>query len=70
MIYLDDQFAVEYDCSVFAGLVTNYCVHIMARTPTPPDANKVAQLVKMAEDLGLNSQNLAFQKTQQENCWT
>ena len=69
MIYLDDEFAMEYDCSVFAGIVTNYCVHIMARTPNA-DPNKVSQLMKMAENMGLNSQNLPFQKTKQENCWT
>ncbi|RUS88671.1 hypothetical protein EGW08_003566, partial [Elysia chlorotica] len=44
VIYLDEDFAVEYDCSDFLGLDTNYCIHIMARVPNP-DPAKVTDLL-------------------------
>lgn len=33
VIYLDDNYAIEYDCSESFGIV-NYCVHIMSKTLT------------------------------------
>ncbi|XP_076467579.1 apolipoprotein D-like [Babylonia areolata] len=69
VIYLDDDFAIEYDCSSMFGLITNYCIHIMARQPTA-DPTRVQGLLAFAQDqLGLNTQNLPFQPTKQEGCW-
>lgn len=68
VIYMDDNFAVEYDCSVFAGIITNYCIHVMARGPNA-NMTAVAPLVKMAEGMGLNSDHLNFTITKQDNCW-
>ncbi|XP_070196836.1 apolipoprotein D-like [Littorina saxatilis] len=69
VIYLDDEFAIEYDCSTFLGLLTNYCIHIMARHPTA-NQTRVQQLLTFAEgQLGLNTDNLPFQPTKQDGCW-
>lgn len=68
VIYLDEKFAIEYDCSVFAGVITNYCIHIMGKAPTADEAD-VNRLLKFAEGLGLNTDKLEFQVTKQENCW-
>ncbi|XP_061164924.1 apolipoprotein D-like [Saccostrea echinata] len=68
IIYLTDNVAVEYDCSSFLGLITNYCIHILSRTPTiTPDGENAA--IKYAESLGLNTQNLPYHKTLQSGCW-
>ncbi len=67
VVVLTDQVAVEYDCGVQLGLL-NYCVHVMACTPTLPAAT-VAQLVSYAEGLGLNPLGLNFTLTVQTGCW-
>lgn len=36
VIYLDDQYAIEYDCNEELG-ITNYCVHIMSRSLNIPE---------------------------------
>ncbi|KAK3774608.1 hypothetical protein RRG08_035037 [Elysia crispata] len=68
VIYLDKDFAVEYDCSDFLGLYTNYCIHIMARVSNP-DPAKIQALLKFAEGLGLNVDKLPFKTTMQKGCW-
>jgi len=66
VIYMDDDYSVEYDCGTSLG-ITNYCIHILSRTTTMPKA-KFDELMKMAEDMGLNPQNLDVQMTLQEGC--
>ncbi|KAK7503899.1 hypothetical protein BaRGS_00005022 [Batillaria attramentaria] len=68
VIYLDDEFAIEYDCSTLIGLYTNYCIHIMARHPQA-DPQRIQELLSFAEGLGLNTANLDFQHTRQDGCW-
>ncbi|GFN82201.1 prostaglandin-h2 d-isomerase [Plakobranchus ocellatus] len=67
VIYLDKDFAVEYDCSVKLGM-TSYCIHILARVPNP-DPNKVQRLVDFAEGLGLNTKQLPYKETNHAGCW-
>nr|KAG5711655.1 hypothetical protein BaRGS_016837 [Batillaria attramentaria] len=67
VIYLDDEFAIEYDCSTLIGLYTNYCIHIMARHPQA-DPQRIQELLSFAEGLGLNTANLDFQHTRQDGC--
>lgn len=68
IVYLTDTVAVEYDCSSFLGLFTNYCIHILSRTPTISTEDEAAA-ISYAESLGLNTQNLPFHKTLQTGCW-
>ncbi|GFN82208.1 prostaglandin-h2 d-isomerase [Plakobranchus ocellatus] len=67
VIYLDKDFAVEYDCGETLG-ITNYCIHVMARVPDP-DLTKVQSLVNFAEQLGLNTDKLPYNQTHQAGCW-
>ncbi|GFR99961.1 prostaglandin-H2 D-isomerase [Elysia marginata] len=68
VIYLDKNFAVEYDCGDILDLYTNYCIHIMARVPNP-DAAGVQAVLNFAEKLALNTENLPYQATLQKGCW-
>ncbi|KAL8611906.1 hypothetical protein ACOMHN_061987 [Nucella lapillus] len=69
VIFLDDDFAIEYNCSSVFGFFTNYCIHIMARQPHP-DYARVQELQAFAEgQLVLNTQNLPYQPTMQDGCW-
>lgn len=68
IVYLTDTVAVEYDCSSFLGLFTNYCIHILSRTPNISTEDEAAA-ISYAESLGLNTQNLPFHKTLQAGCW-
>lgn len=61
VIYLDNDYAIEYDCQEQLG-VTNYCVHIMARE-TNIDDKKLEELKQFALGLQLNPRNLPFQRT-------
>eukprot|EP00027_Filamoeba_sp_ATCC50430_P003981 CAMPEP_0168564444 /NCGR_PEP_ID=MMETSP0413-20121227/13252_1 /TAXON_ID=136452 /ORGANISM="Filamoeba nolandi, Strain NC-AS-23-1" /LENGTH=134 /DNA_ID=CAMNT_0008596123 /DNA_START=170 /DNA_END=574 /DNA_ORIENTATION=+ len=67
VIILNETYAVEYDCGTSAG-ITNYCIHVMSRTPTM-DPALLNQLVTEAEALGLNPQNLPVMLTNQTGCW-
>ncbi|KAH3843716.1 uncharacterized protein LOC127877588 [Dreissena polymorpha] len=67
VIYLDDHLAIEYDCSTVLWM-TNYCVHLLARTPTISDADE-QKLLDFANGLGLNTQNIPYKKTLQNGCW-
>jgi len=69
VIYIDQDIAVEYDCSVLAGLVTNYCIHIMARTPTP-NATQVEAVKAKVDAMKLNQYNLPYLVTKQDKCWS
>lgn len=68
VIYLDEQNAIEYDCSTNELGQTNYCIHLMSRTPnTTPD--NIKKLSDFALALGLNKNQLDIQITEQEGCW-
>lgn len=68
VIYLDKDNAIEYDCSTSDLGITNYCIHLMSRTPeTTPQTIK--RLSDFALNLGLNKNNLDIQITEQAGCW-
>lgn len=67
VIFIDENVAMEYDCGTSLG-ITNYCIHIMARTPHMDPAT-VDNLISYAESLGLNTQNITYKATEQEGCW-
>ena len=46
VIWLDDESAIEYDCNTDLD-GTDYCIHIMSRTPTLPVA-KVQEMLAFA----------------------
>ena len=70
VVYLDDDAAIEYDCSPGAiSLLTNYCIHVMSRTPTM-SKDKLDKLLGFANSLDLNANSIAFKPTKQEGCWT
>ena len=70
VVYLDDEAAIEYDCSPGAiSLLTNYCIHVMSRTPTMKQ-NKLDQLLEFANDLDLNANSIEFKATKQDGCWS
>ena len=48
VIWLDDESAIEYDCSQEID-GTDYCIHIMSRTPTLPE-EKVQEMLDFAGD--------------------
>ena len=66
VIAISDDYAVEYDCGTSVG-ITNYCIHVMSRKPTL-DQDTFNKLIQMAEDMGLNPQQLPVQMTKQEGC--
>ena len=66
VIAISDDYSVEYDCGTSHG-ITNYCIHVMSRTQTMDEAT-FNSLIKMAEDMGLNPQNLPVTITEQEGC--
>lgn len=68
MIYVDADSALEYDCTDPFGLGSQYCVHVMSRTPTMP-ATKLQSLLTFAASLDLNTGNLPFNQTLQQGCW-
>lgn len=47
---------------------TNYCIHILSSKPTM-DSGLLDQLLNASLSLGLNTQNLPFNLTQQDGCW-
>ena len=61
-----DQYSVEYDCTHEFG-VTNYCVHILARTTTL-DSNIVNMVLKLAEQYDLNTAKLDYVQTKHVGC--
>ncbi|XP_060570130.1 apolipoprotein D-like [Ruditapes philippinarum] len=67
IIYLDDHLAIEYDCTSVLWM-TNYCVHLLARTPSISDTDE-KMLLDFANNLDLNKQNVPYQKTKQDGCW-
>jgi hypothetical protein len=66
VIAITDDYSVEYDCGTSFG-VTNYCIHILSRTPTL-DQSTFDKLIQMAEDMGLNPQGLPVTMTLQNGC--
>ncbi|XP_069129559.1 apolipoprotein D-like [Argopecten irradians] len=68
VIYLDDNYAIEYDCTS-AFFMTNYCIHLLSRKPTA-DAAAVKMLLDFANSLQLNTQKLTYQATMQSGCWS
>ncbi|XP_046354252.2 uncharacterized protein LOC124133770 [Haliotis rufescens] len=67
VIYLDDQYAIEYDCGSFLGM-TNYCVHFLARKPSIGDET-LQLLQKLVYQLQINTENLPYKVTNQVGCW-
>lgn len=63
----EGSYAVEYDCGTSLG-VTNYCIHILSKTPTMKK-DLFNSLLNQALDMGLNTQELEVQMTIQEGCW-
>merc|ERR1712156_568133 len=59
VIYIDEDSAIEYDCTQQIFGIVDYCVHFMSRTPTM-SAEKLAQLQGIVLDLGLNPHNLEY----------
>lgn len=68
IIYLDDNLAIEYDCTSVLW-VTNYCIHLLSRTPQISDADE-RMLLEFANGLQLNTQNIPYKKTLQDGCWS
>merc|ERR1719189_23730 len=73
VIYIDEEVAVEYDCSDHGSLGPinfgyDYCVHVLARHPTLSQ-EKVEEVIAFAESLGLNSQNLEYKVGSHDGCW-
>ena len=62
-----DEYSVEYDCKTSSLGITNYCIHVMSRTPTLSE-DTFKHLIEMAESLGLNPQQLPYTMTIQEGC--
>ena len=63
----EDDYAVEYDCTTSSLGLTNYCIHVLSRTPTM-DQEVFDKLMQDAINRGLNPQDLPIQMTQQEGC--
>lgn len=62
------DYSVEYDCGGNGLFGYNYCIHILSRKPTMSQF-LVERLLAVAEGLGLNTQSLPFNQTQQDGCW-
>ncbi len=59
---------MTYDCGeMFGGLITNYCVHFVSRRPTM-DENVLQDLIKMANNMGLNPENIPFDRISHDGC--
>merc|ERR1712150_221990 len=67
IVYLDDNLAIEYDCTQVLW-ITNYCIHLLAKTPTISQAD-TQKLMDVATQLKLTNQNLPYQVTLQDKCW-
>ena len=67
VIVLDENVSVEYDCATSSAGITNYCIHVMSRTPTM-DSDTFDKLIDFSEGLGLNPNNLPVKMTMQEGC--
>lgn len=67
VIALDENYSVEYDCGTSSMGITNYCIHIMSRTPTMEE-DTFQHLVELAESMGLNPQELPVTITKQDGC--
>merc|ERR1711962_977107 len=68
VIFLDEDSAIEYDCSQHILGLLDYCVHFMSRTPTMAE-EKLEMLKALVLEMGLNSHNLDYHSTSQEGCW-
>lgn len=68
VIWLDETTAIEYDCSTNSLGETNYCIHLMSRTPSS-SPELIRKLSDFALALGLNKNQLDLQITDQQNCW-
>ena len=63
-----EEYSVEYDCNEVFLLGRNYCVHFLSRKPYMSD-ELLQILIEKVNELGLNSDNLPLEKTNQEGCW-
>lgn len=67
VIYVDDDASIEYDCGTSVAGVTNYCIHVLSRSRTMPQA-KFDKLMAYAQSLGLNTNDLPITMTTQNGC--
>lgn len=67
IIAIGEDYSVEYDCGTSSLGITNYCIHVLSRTPTM-EQSKFDSLIEYAEGLGLNPDHLEVKMTLQDGC--
>merc|ERR1711910_256030 len=68
VVWLDEDTAIEYDCTEHILGNIDYCVHFMSRTPTI-DPVKLEELKVFISGLGLNTHDLEYKEGDQNGCW-
>merc|ERR550517_1628953 len=68
VIWLDEDSAIEYDCSEHIFGFLDYCIHFMSRTPTMAP-EKLEELQAFVQSLELNTHTLDYSPGDQNQCW-
>jgi len=68
VVWLDEDSAIEFDCSEHIFGFLDYCVHFMSRTPTMAP-EKLEAMKEWIAEMGLNMQDLDYMPGDQNNCW-
>lgn len=68
IIYLDDKWAIEYDCYSDDNGKIEYCVHFEHRTPEY-NQDELDNLIDWVNELELNEFNRDLHIENQNNCW-
>jgi len=68
VIWLDEDTAIEYDCTEHLLGNVDYCVHFMSRKPTIEPA-KFDEMMQFVADMELNTHNLEYKVGDQNGCW-
>ena len=68
VIYLDEDWAIEYDCDEHENGSIDYCVHFVSRVPEP-DMDELARLKEWIDASELNSMDRPFVEESQTDCW-
>ncbi|KAF0309028.1 Protein HID1 [Amphibalanus amphitrite] len=68
LVLLDEDAAIEYDCSPHADGTIDYCIHFISRTPSLSE-DRLQALIDLALGMGLNTQDLAYKANIQDGCW-
>merc|ERR1712198_750301 len=68
VIWLDEDTAIEYDCTEHLLGNIDYCVHFMSRKPTIEPA-KFDEMMQFVADMELNTHNLEYKVGDQNGCW-